>query len=88
MMDPLSKASCERDPFAHEYFAQLHYPQLDGMRSLCNHGYWFEKDTADEQKLSARAIRARWPRFFGTCAECGYSGIYYDSYAHYVYGDW
>lgn len=34
-------------------------------------------------------IRKRWPRLDGTCPlGCGYSGIYYASYAHYLYGDW
>ena len=34
-------------------------------------------------------IRRRWPRLHGTCPKgCGYSGIYYASYAHYIYGDY
>lgn len=37
---------------------------------------------------SSDVIRMRWPRFDGTCSVCGYSGIAYASYEHYVYGDW
>ena len=39
------------------------------------------------------AVRKRWPRGWSTkekpCPKgCGYEGIYYASYAHYLYGDW
>lgn len=34
-------------------------------------------------------IRKRWPRLDGVCPKgCGYVGIAYASYAHYLYGDW
>lgn len=34
-------------------------------------------------------IRKLWPRLNGTCPKgCGYHGIAYASYAHYIYGDW
>lgn len=34
-------------------------------------------------------IRKRWPRLDGVCPKgCGYRGIAYASYAHYLYGDW
>lgn len=34
-------------------------------------------------------IRKRWPRHSGLCPKgCGYYGIAYASYAHYIYGDW
>jgi hypothetical protein len=34
-------------------------------------------------------IRKRWPRLSGPCPKgCGYNGIAYASYAHYIYGDW
>jgi hypothetical protein len=34
-------------------------------------------------------IRKIWPRLDGPCPKgCGYSGIAYASYAHYIYGDW
>lgn len=34
-------------------------------------------------------IRKRWPRLVGLCPKgCGYFGIAYASYSHYIYGDW
>lgn len=34
-------------------------------------------------------IRKRWPRLDGLCPKgCGYRGIAYASYSHYIYGDW
>lgn len=34
-------------------------------------------------------IRKRFPRLEGLCPKgCGYRGIYYASYEHYMYGDW
>lgn len=56
------------------------------MRLMCNHGVSFDEDEA--KHCGAREVRELWPRFFGTCEECGFRGIYYDSYAHYIYGDW
>lgn len=38
---------------------------------------------------STSEIRKRWPRLMGLCPKgCGYNGIAYASYAHYIYGDW
>jgi hypothetical protein len=38
---------------------------------------------------SSTEIRKRWPRLCGLCPKgCGYNGIYYASFAHYLYGDW
>ncbi len=34
------------------------------------------------------AVRKKWPRFSGTCKICGYTGIKYASFKHYLYGDW
>lgn len=34
-------------------------------------------------------IRKRWPRLNGSCPKgCGFKGIAYASYDHYIYGDW
>lgn len=54
--------------------------------ATCSHGIHF--DEVRSQTLDASEVRRRWPRFFGTCASCGYKGIYYASYAHYISGDW
>ncbi len=52
----------------------------------CNHGTVFDYDGA--KGLDAYEVRKRWPRFSGVCAKCGYRGIYYASYLHYICGDW
>ena len=52
----------------------------------CSHGIHF--DEVRSQGLLTSDVRKRWPRFCGTCEHCGYSGIGYASYAHYISGDW
>lgn len=46
----------------------------------------FDEEAA--KKLSAEEVRERWPRFDGTCPECGRRLILYASYAQYILGDW
>lgn len=46
----------------------------------------FDPDAAEH--LSVEEIRKRWPRFHGTCPDCGCTLIKYASMAHYIYGDW
>lgn len=37
----------------------------------------------------ANEVRKRWPRLIGTCPKgCGFHGIAYASFEHYVAGDW
>lgn len=38
--------------------------------------------------LSASVVRKRWPRFMGTCPDCGGRWILYASGEHYAAGDW
>lgn len=53
----------------------------------CTHGVTFDLEAA--KGLDAHEVRRRWPRGFGECPlGCGYSGIAYASYMHYLYGDW
>lgn len=60
-----------------------------GPAAVCDHGVVFDEVEAHARCLSAEAIRARWPRLFGDCPKgCGYHGIAYASYAHYIAGDW
>ena len=70
----------------------------------CNHGTTFDEaaakalfDAAPDPATpldfilgnsASSEIRKRWPRFHGHCARCGFSGIYYASRAHYIYGDY
>lgn len=67
-------------------FENVEHQEGAAMRLMCNHGVSFDEDEA--KHCGAREVRELWPRFFGTCEECGFRGIYYDSYAHYIYGDW
>lgn len=46
-----------------------------------------EFDLGAAAKMPKHAVRAKWPRFEGVCS-CGYKGIAYASYAHYIAGDW
>lgn len=48
----------------------------------------FDVDTAKTLNGNCYEIRHRWPRFSGECTTCGYSGIRYASYEHYLMGDW
>lgn len=53
----------------------------------CNHGIIFDEEKAKD--LSASEIRKQFPRLFGKCPlDCGFEGIGYASFKHYVMGDW
>lgn len=58
----------------------------------CDHGVTFDEEAfmqrVLQKPLSPYEVRKRWPRFAGTCQLCGFSGIYYASYMHYIAGDW
>jgi hypothetical protein len=52
----------------------------------CTHGVTF--DEAAARGLSVQEVRDHWPRHSGKCERCGYDGLYYASYMHYLSGDW
>lgn len=70
----------------------------------CDHGVTFDEEEAgrilDGWRPSTdvdwvvgnpgtREVRRRWPRLDGVCPKrCGFVGIGYASYTHYVMGDW
>jgi len=70
----------------------------------CDHGVTFDSDEARKILSGWKAknaiefimgnpasdeIKRRWPRLSGTCPKgCGYVGIAYASYEHYISGDW
>lgn len=58
-----------------------HVPLFDeaGFSGLCE---------ALEGEALTLAVRSMWPRFEGVCESCGYRGISYASFEHYVAGDW
>jgi hypothetical protein len=57
----------------------------------CDHGITFDEEAY--KGLGPNEVRKRWPRGWFTetkpCPKgCGYRGIYYASYMHYIAGDW
>ena len=58
----------------------------------CTHGVTFPSEDEFEEAtkgMTVPEIAARWPRLCGLCPlGCGYNGIFYASYLHYVMGDW
>ena len=55
--------------------------------SECDHGVSFDSDKS--QNLSVAELRKAYPRLMGLCPKgCGYNGIAYASFKHYIMGDW
>ena len=53
----------------------------------CNHGVTFDSEASAD--LDTYEVRKRWPRLMGTCPlGCGYHGIYYANWEHFIAGDW
>ena len=53
----------------------------------CDHGVFFDEEAS--KGLDEYQVRKRWPRLMGPCPKgCGFNGIGYASYAHYICGDW
>lgn len=46
----------------------------------------FDEELSKE--MDSSAVRKTYPRWHGTCALCGFKGIRYASYMHYLCGDW
>jgi hypothetical protein len=73
-------------------------------RNPCDHGVTFDGEAARQLLMGwepdspeafiagppgASEIRRRWPRLHGNCPKgCGFHGIAYASYEHYIAGDW
>ena len=75
----LTKAKAARDP-------RLVYKKDP---ETCQHGVeWPGDDEVLALDLSSDEIRQQYPRFSGTCPDCGYTGIYYASYMQYIMGDY
>lgn len=66
----------------------------DMENSKCDHGVTFDEVAWKEAAytgniMTIEDVRKRWPRGFGLCPRgCGFYGIAYASYIHYLAGDW
>lgn len=57
--------------------------------SACDHGITYPQYGDAVKGLTATEVRQQFPRLSGLCPKgCGYNGIYYASFAHYLHGDW
>ena len=58
----------------------------------CDHGVTYDESAPSELGIgmpSAAEVRRRWPRMHGACPKgCGFNGIAYASFKHYIAGDW
>lgn len=56
----------------------------------CDHGVVFdEEEYKSIPNMTSEQVKAKWPRGFGICPKgCGFEGIAYASFLHYIAGDW
>jgi hypothetical protein len=56
----------------------------------CDHGVVFDyQEYQKTPNMSAAEVQTKWPRGWGKCPKgCGFEGIAYASYEHYIAGDW
>lgn len=63
--------------------------KFDMCQGECDHAASMPKfDKIAAEGLGSYEVRERWPRFMGNCAECGQMVILYESFEHYLMGDW
>ena len=63
---------------------------LPDRKLKCDHERHIPKVPDDEtlNEMSVADIRKKYPRFEGTCQDCGARMILYGSVMHYILGDW
>jgi hypothetical protein len=66
---------------------QMEGAELPCETAECNHGVVFDEAA---YKANPRInVRQRWPRLYGPCPKgCGFNGIAYASFLHYLAGNW
>lgn len=59
-------------------------------QAACDHGVIFdEEEYKKHPNMSSNEVQKRWPRGWGLCPKgCGFNGIAYASFLHYIAGDW
>lgn len=45
-------------------------------------------DEVAARQMTPLQVRQAFPRNYGKCPVCGWEGVLYASYAHYIAGDW
>lgn len=56
-------------------------------KNKCDHGIIFDEEKS--KTMDEYGVRKNYPRLFGVCPKgCGFNGIGYASYSHYIAGDW
>lgn len=92
MTNPLEQWLKDQEIFNKEFDKRMEesnkkWAEENPEQAACNHGIMFDEDLS--KGLSVQEVRQNWPRLCGLCPKgCGYNGIYYASYSHYVMGDW
>ena len=55
----------------------------------CDHGLVFDEELCKRESPGAHHVRKQFPRLDGVCPKgCGFHGIAYASFAHFLWGDW
>jgi len=61
--------------------------EVSGSDDACGHGVTF--DEVASRGMHWDEVRRRWPRLDGVCPlGCGFRGVAYASFIHYLCGDW
>lgn len=61
--------------------------ETQARRTECDHGIVFDAERA--KGMTAAEVQRAFPRLWGPCPKgCGFDGIGYASFAHYIAGDW
>lgn len=72
---------------AFRWWNPFRYPAPLGVEAQCEHLQTVFDEVAAAKCEDAYEVRRRWPRFSGKCS-CGFTGVYYVSFAHYIMGDY
>jgi len=68
---------------------QMEGAEIPRDQAECDHGVVFDEAAWKAEQPTPWTVRERWPRLFGPCPKgCGFNGIAYASFGHYIAGDW
>lgn len=68
-------------------FKNLQVEYEKAKQDACDHNPAFDEEAA-LKIADPWEVRRRWPRFSGECTKCGFNGVAYASFVHYIAGDW